>query len=384
MLHSLSRTASTRQDLAGDAGNRELYRLAQQYPLPDFVKKADLSAHRDPPRPDPKLYADTRRPYQFACHTPEATVLSALYFYDKAASFAAPVAQKIEERLHKFASHWNVTNAVADIQNHGGKAHEEEPASDSPADYAINVKVAGVYKRRVPLRTAQEVQKAASWFRDNLDVMRQNMTFLNRQAVATRILDKAAEHCVTLGENQDLLEKSAGYGAADADSVALALIRRSKMVQDAPEELRQGLTKLAAAIRQNPRMMLDPAVTSQLAEAVDGFDRVTNLLTKYSSVTPAPENMIFAVTHHKIAETVKTSCQLVNGEIYNQDQFSALSLSDLSEAFGESFARRVANGLTLDTEKLANVASTLPRNDADMLSVLLEEKNEYPIAVDSA
>ena len=377
--HSFSKSA--RQDLAGDAGDRELFRLAQLYPLPDFVKKAELAPHRDAPREDPKLYADTRKPYQFACHTPEATILSALYFYDKSASFAAPAAQNIRERLLKFAQHWGVTNAVESIQARSQQLHKPE-TSASPADYAINVKIGGEYKRRVPLRTAVEVKQAAAWFVDNLETMRQNMTFLNRQAVANRILDKAAEHSATLGQYQEVLEKSAGYGMADLESVVKALDNRTKAVAKAPAELLGGLRKLAAAVQQAPRMLLDPATTAQLAEVVDGFDRATGLLDKYSAMIPSPENMLFAVTHEKLANTVKTSCQLTNGQIYSHEQLEALSLSDLVDAFGSSFARKVANGLDLDTEKLASIASTLPRNDADMLSELLSEKNEYPLAVD--
>jgi hypothetical protein len=66
------------------------------------------------------------------------------------------------------------------------------------------------------------------------------------------------------------------------------------------------------------------------------------------------------------------------GNIYEKEQLAKLAREDVEGLFGTDFANEVCTGLEVDSEKIADVAATLPRPDAELLEQLLGEAGQHP------
>ena len=71
-------------------------------------------------------------------------------------------------------------------------------------------------------------------------------------------------------------------------------------------------------------------------------------------------------------------CALQTGNVYEKEQLSKLAREDVANLFGNDFANEVCTGFDVDPEKLAEVAHTLPRPDAELLEHLLSEVGQRP------
>jgi hypothetical protein len=137
-------------------------------------------------------------------------------------------------------------------------------------------------------------------------------------------------------------------------------------------------------VQNQPKMLLDPASTSQLAEVIDDFDRQHNLVTKYSSVIPSPESVLFEATVGELDKIASESTTSLTGSVYTADQFAKLSAGDVRAVFGDQIATQVCTGLQVDPEKIAELVGTLPRPDAVMFDDLMADKGVVPIAKDAS
>jgi hypothetical protein len=71
-------------------------------------------------------------------------------------------------------------------------------------------------------------------------------------------------------------------------------------------------------------------------------------------------------------------CAMQTGNIYDKGQLSKLAREDVEGLFGTDFANEVCTGLEVDVEKIAEIAATLPRPDAELLEQLLTEAGQHP------
>lgn len=366
-------------DQAGDKSHQELVKYSQLYELPEIVKTAQLDSLCQPPRKAANFYADAREPFQFPCHSPAATIVSHLFFLNKAAELNPKIRPLIETRLNQFAQHWNVQGAVHKLAQQHTRLCQDPEVPDSA--YALVQTMGGTKYREYPLRNPLETKAAAQWFHDFLPQLREQYPFYDRQKIAAKILRKSEEFGVKLAEETErTLEKSAGHGLNPPQDIAMALRHRVKAGRKVDADAAAALTKIAELVTSRPKAFLEPGTTSELAHSLDQFDRTYGLLNKYSELLPSPEDTVFGVTFKQANAAVQAACTTLTGAIYDKNDFAKLSRSDVAEAFGDEIAHQVARGLRVDPSKMAEFVATLPLPDARMFDDLMSSKQVRPLA----
>lgn len=369
-------------DQSGDANLSEMTRFGRLYQFPDFVKKAQLKDVVSPEDKQTRYFADIRPPYQFPIHNKAATFISTVYFLEKQSQINPKVREKIAERLSSAADFWGIANAVRATKEKHASLYRDDPSPDS--DYAIVwVDELGNKERHYPMRNSLEVKAAAMWFESNVDKIREQYSTNDRATVASKVLTKASEFGVAIGPQRAMLERFAGKGFCSPVKVANAIRDRIRAVP-CDQDVRAEMTKLAEMVIGRPKIHLDPATMFKLAETIDQFDRAHGLLNKYSELIPAPEDFLFESSHTQAREFCKTACTLNTGAIFDQSDFQKLSDSDIRGVFGDDIADAVRTGLRVDPVKLAEVAETFPRPDAELFETLMASKGLQPVAKQSS
>lgn len=375
----------TTLDQRGDASFRDLNRYVQLYPMPEFAKQASVDDLCNPPDDKAQYYADVRVPHQFPCHTKSATYLSYVYFLEKQSELSPKVRGYIKDRLDKMASFHGIKNAVLALTSKHAALHADPETSLPDSSYAIVWASAdGRKERHYPLRNATEVKAAASWFADYLPDLRKEFDWADRQTIAKKILQKAAEYGADVGKYLVGLEKAAGKGICDSKAAATMIRERTKAARRVEPQMKEAMEKFAEMVEAKPPAFLDPATMTHMAQVIDKFDRTHGLLNKYSAAIPAPEDVLFQATYSKTSEFIKDACTLVSGHVYDKNDFTKLSLQHVKDLFGDEFAECVASGFNVDPEKMAELATTLPRPDAELLEQLFDDANVRPIAKQAA
>lgn len=358
-------------DQRHDAGGAELYRIAQLYPMPDYVKRAS-SADLYPDSPPPAALA-YREQKMLPCHNPASTWLSAAFFHEKRAHYAPSVAAKVEARLKAAAVQWGIAPDVEAIGRRAAELHDDSKLPDSAFAY---VKAAGdgTTERAFRVTSAMEVKVAAQYLKDN----RHAVPYADRRDIATRLLEKAGEYGAGLGrELDDFLDCQAGRGFCNpADAVAM-IRQRETLTKSAGEKA--VLAGIAAAVGASPGVYLQPDSAVKLAEAMYAVDGALKLVGRYTAEIRPPEDVLFAYSFDNAKEAAANDVCLTTGNAYDRADFEKLSLHDLQSVFGSDFAEAVAEGLEVSVDKLAAVAGTLPRSDAADLEALLREKDAAPV-----
>jgi hypothetical protein len=253
-------------DPAADANKAELTKLAKRYDFPDFVKSADLDATMQPSARVPvTAYADPVRK-KFACHSPAATWLSAMYFHEKSAEYHPKDQERICERFEQMADYFAIRPAYDAVVKRASDLRGSDQLPDSSYAYVWQSDD-GVKERYYPMTSSQQVKAAAEWLYDNRDRMR----FSDRNTIGNKILEKAARYGASLGDNlTDFIEKQAGRGIPDPQELYTLLDRRSSLAKT--QEHRDGIKKLASSIQSTPHVALQPAELVKLATTVDMID----------------------------------------------------------------------------------------------------------------
>lgn len=359
-------------DAAGDQGHQQLLRYSELYEFPDYVKAAEVDQAVQPVGLPSTSYADVVR-RQFPCHTKAACYVSAMFFLNNQQQLGQQ-ARAIASRLTKFATHHGI---FEDLQNLASchQALQQKPEIKE-GDYAL-VKTAADGSRELsyPLRNPEEVKTAAAWFAQYRD----HFSFADRVAIAERILDKSASYAVRLPHELDeILERQAGRGVCDPVAAA-DLLRKRASVRGVSKDLGNHLRKLADVVEQNPLILEDPMSIRSVASVIDRIDRETGLAGRYSEMFPRPEDVLFAGTLKYAAEFLAASCATLTGAVYDRQQFSKLSLSQVRDFLGDEIAESVQYGLGVDPSKMAEVASTLPLPDAIALDRIMRSIGEDPV-----
>lgn len=366
-------------DQTADTNYQKLYQFSKLYVFPEYVKQADprlLSPESYADAPS-RLFADTRN-RQFPIDTKAATWLSALNFLEAKAEMHPKIAEWIGQRLDQYIEYHDIEDDIKQLRVKHAELHSDSTSQLPDSCFMLVTVKSGSKEREYPMRNAVECKKAAEWFltyRDTFD-------FDHRRVMAQKLLNKVAEYGAGVGRAAILeLEKHAGFGVYDPREAAVMLRNRAKAASaKTMPELRLGLLKLADQVETNPAMAIDPAMSAELCRTVDQFDRATGLAGKYDGSLPRPEDVIFGASTKLASEFTREAVELANGSIFEREQLGKVPLRNVRDLFGNKFAESVADGLMTDTNKLAKVASTLPRRAADTLEGMLGEIGETPIA----
>jgi hypothetical protein len=361
-------------DHVQDTNGEELFRLSTVYPLPDFVKKADLDLTLRPQGLPVTVYGDPRSQI-YPCHNAASTYLSALYFQEKKAEFAVKDQRQILNRIDGYADYFGIRASVDAMRDAWAGLHKTAESQLADSDFAYVWTNANQQKqRKFPITTAMEVKEAAEYIRKHQDAI----PFTVRHQIATRVLEKVANYGVGLGtELSDYINRQAGRGVCDIDEVSQMVRNRSHLVKSA--QVKQAFVKMAESIKESGKFELTPHNLIKLAETLDTLDRKHGLAGKYCSSLPRPEDVIFKVTYEKAASDLSSVVTLTDGKLYEKQALSRLALKDVRDLFGDEFAERVRTPLgQVDIEKFAEEAATLPRGEAVALGRLLNDVGVGP------
>lgn len=364
-------------DQTRDISGRETHRLLSLYGAPDFVKTA---GHEklcgDPESLQRHMYAD---PYHklYPCHTAPATWMSALFFSEKKSEFTEKEAADIQNRLDKAAAYFGIAGLVGETR--------EKVAADAAnglnklddTEFAIVwADENGGTERHWPIRNANEVKFAAAHFAQYRD----DFTFADRNKIANKILDKAAEYNADIPEQEHMLEAAAGRGMCAAKVAAQMLQERSILTRRSHSALSAELAKLAVVIAENPDDARSEDCRLKLASVVDSFDRETKLFRLYDSGGLArPEEILFAITEKVARDFTSQHVQTTTGNVYALDDLEKLAVEEVRSWMGDDFVDAVSDGgVFMDRSKLAAIVPTLDRGMAATLDRLLAESGTNP------
>lgn len=372
-------------DQTGDLNGQQLYRLSRLYSLPDFVKKASSDAIYGNDQLENHQFADaTMR--QFPCHTGPATYISALFFMDKRAHMDSDRARFIESRLDDFAFVHGISERLTKIK--------EKLAADRPTDnvndlsddaFALILDAgesrSGQRERHYPMRNALEVKKCAEYLQEYRDAF----AYKYRQKMASAILDCAHRHGAGLGDLDLFLEKTAGRGAAATEEVGQLLFNRARLLKRAgKEDFAVKMAEIARTIAVRENAIQDQDQLVKLACLVDDMDRETGL-NRLVSDLPRPEEVFFSLTEKTASEMRSKHFSTMSGNIYKLAEMDNLRLADVRAMMGDDFATAISTGgLFVAPEKLAEIAPTLPRGDAELFDRMLASVGISPMAKEAA
>lgn len=370
-------------DQTQDVSGQQLYRLTQLYGMPSFVKTASVDDMCGDEQLPPHVYGDPRRKL-FPCHTPSACWTSAAFFLDKQAEFKGD-APLIWGRILHCAKVHGVDKDLETLQEKvAANVPSEESSLPDDAFAIVARNHDGSSQRLYPLRNREEVQKAASY----LAQYRDSFPFEIRREFADKVLQKAAQLGVKLGEHDDFLTKQAGYGACTTNEAAELLLGRFHATRMGPgpvNELQKGILKLAKMVAESPAKVREPGMLTKLAKTVDDFDRAAGLVGQYGPALPRVEDVLFSLTREKMASVAKNHTHTITGNIYNLADLEQVKMADVEGLMGREFAKELtSDGLRMDTEKAAAIVPTLPRGDAEMFDRLMEITGVKPMAKEAS
>jgi hypothetical protein len=359
-------------DQAHDRLGVELYRLVNLHNPPEFVKQASDEARQGAGVMPAQCYAD-QSGRRFPVHTAAATWLSAAYFLEKSAEFGRDYAAAVGRRLLGMAQYWDILPEVEQLAER--IAIEKRAASDELGDDAfalVETMADGSKERLLPLRGPAEVKAAAEW----LLTYRDAFPLADRRAIATRVLQKAAEYDARPGD-ADALDRMAGFGGCALKHAVAAVAERAQLARSAPA-VAAGLRKIAAELPG-----AEPTYGPKLAEVLDAIDRSTGLARRYTEGLARPEDVLFAVTEKVASDYRDGTVQTSTGAVYSVEDLSRVDdLGKIAAYLGDDFASEVATrtGLRVDVEKLATVLRTAPRDDAALFDQLMQDASLAPLA----
>lgn len=330
--------------------------MADQVPLPDFVRKCALDQLFAAEVPQ-HLYADpiTRA---FPCHSRAATWLSYADYQlrGKSAMVRAP---EIGQRLDHFVQYWNLGADVEPVV----KAASDQGATLPDSDFAWVRSEGGQKFRTLRMKDAAETKQAADWLQRSRD----ELSFEDRKTIAERILEKAAKDGVALPVGSiQAMERFACRGEPDLTKVAHTIELRRLLAKNAGQfPLAQGLAKLEHSWRTQPAILGEAGRLTKVASLLANADVVLGLdSSRWTDTIRPPEEALFAYT--PTASAVKSAqwARTKSGSAYRKRDLGRLSLGQVSAALGTKVAASVQAGFKVDGEKLATHLEGLPAQEA--------------------
>jgi hypothetical protein len=302
-----------------------------------------------------------------------------MFFADKRAEYKPREAELIEIRLNKAATWHNIKQACDEIKAKiaADATHDLGKVPDS--DFALVYVTDAGKSRHYPLRNGNEVKMASDWFMKYRD----EFVFTDRNTIAKKILEKAAQYGVSIPD-ADTLSKTAGYGYCSGEDIADMLNQRASLVAKSSPEYCFQMRKLAATCDAHKATARDSSV--KIASIVDQFDRQTKLNQMYDAGgLDRPEEVLFQVTEKVANDFINDHFQMTSGTVYEKSAFSEVSVDHIQKWMGDAFADEVSTGgLYTDPEKVADIAATLPRPEATMFDRMANAAGVNVFARDKA
>lgn len=342
---------------------RKIASLNSKYDLPDYVKSASLYSTLVPGELEVTQYADQRN-REFPCHTKAATWCSVAEFVATADRIPATRRELISKNLYKLAGFWNVLD---DIRQMKPSPQEKQAAASSFCVY--DNKATGT--KAMPMHNAQDAVKAAAWLEKNAA----QFQFKERVMMARNILAASQHFAAAVGDYDQFLNKTAGYGFCTVKTAAAAISHRAARCSDA--DWRQKLSKLAERVEQSPQLSLTPDNLMNLGEILDSADQL-NTKAIHRTADSLVEQSLFGITYKAAGELKDSVCQTTSGTTYSKTDFKQLKLAELRDLLGDEFADNVHTGMQVDVEKMAEVLATSPRDDAELFDRLMSSKGITP------
>lgn len=368
-------------DHTQDISGTETHRLTSLHAPPEFVKQATHERlHGNSEVLPAHVYADqTTRTWPL--HAAPAVWMSSLFFFDKKANLDPRKAELIEQRILAAARFHNILPEVEQLKTKVAESLLHDLSRVPDDDFALVWEAEGHKERHYPLRNQDEVKMASMWF----ERYRDEFAWADRRRIAEKIYEKAAQYGVLL-DNQEMLQKTAGLGHAPVEDVLAMLSTRASMVGRTHPEHKDELLKLAGIIQQHGLTHQDHGMRFKLAELIDQFDRQTQLNRLYDAGgLERPEEVLFKVTAKTAYDFVNSHIQMPSGTIYEKTAFQELPLSHVQDWMGQEFAEAVsAGGMFVDPEKIAEIAPTLPRGDAEIFDRMAQTGGVNAFAITKA
>jgi hypothetical protein len=367
-------------DHTQDTTGTETHRLLSLYPAPEFVKTAAFERlHGDPQYLPASAYGDEAKKI-WPIHSSPATWLSSLFFFHKQAELDSETAATVEGRIMKSAKFFGILPQVEELRTKIAQASEHDLSRVPDSDFALVwVSDEGQKERHYPLRNPDEVKAAADWFGDYRD----QFVWADRQTIASKLVEKAAAYNLSL-PNATLLECTAGHGVCPHSEMVEMLQTRANLCRRTHEDLSLDMQKLAATVNDYGVDWDDHAAICKLAGVVDAYDRETELTKLYDTGgLERPEEVLFKLTAKMASDCADNHVALLSGAVYEKSAFDPLPLSHVKKWLGDEFAEAIsAGGLYVDTTKVAAIAPTLPRGDAEMFERMAAAGGVLPVMRD--
>jgi len=337
-------------DQYNDPCGAKLEKIAAAHNLP--VNLADMTFHNrslDKVASSQFAYPEARL---FPVHTPEDTLMSAVFFLNKKASFG----KDKDEEVHDVIKAASIAhNVVEDYQRlaHEAYAGDLMKTASAPTDYALDVTVYDERIRAYPMNSPEELMKSAEVFVNECDKLSARL----KKEAALNLCKKATRYGLDL--NSDKIDAYAGLRGVDLQKAAELMLYRAKRSKH--ESLKTVMVKAAQAMLVLPEGQLD---FEKIASFIDHYDDVvgTSHLVRRGTI-PDGHNTIF-----NKALIEKTAGVKLAGKEFTEEDFKNLPIEKYAEALGQDFVKAASSGGSFDYGKAIDIASTLPLPEAQMLS----------------
>lgn len=381
-------------DFYDDVNQQQLYALDHLYGIPTFVKNAEIDSVEDVQQLNSNTFADVRE-RKFPCHTKAATWLANAYFQLAREAYSKKEAEFVQDRIDKFAAFWGISGLVNRFtQVHVKTANFQVDSLPDDKFALVAVSADGQKVRRLPMPNAFAVKMAG----EQLYANRFKYPYAWRKSAARRILKEAiyynelhkrgshvpgAAMGITNFDSQTLqyLERASGFGithpirAAEKVASRVMALKANECFKDRAAKLAEIAQELASLEKATPTHF------QKLAEVIDHVDRETGLFNYYHSGLDMPEEMFFDVLEKEAEEVLDSYVRLTTGKAYPIGLIANLPLHKVAAVLGDDFQAAVCaeDGNSIDIAKFAEIAPTLPRDDAALLEKAIDQALQEPI-----
>ncbi len=368
-------------DQGKDALGVEFYRLSSLYDAPGYVKSATEEQIKGVPGMARHGYAD-QGGLRFPLHTAAATWASAAHFLGKQAEFADDEAALFGARIKAAADYWAIRG---DFEKLAAAMERDGRLDDDSLDDSMFAVVeasddGGGKERHMRLLNPAEIKVAAQW----LGRHRDEFMYDDRRTVARKIIERAeATKTAMADEVAEPLEKMAGFGTCAARHAVALLRGRAAIVAARDEKLAADMRTLADDVAAAGAGIRAPEVLHKIASVVDKCDRIAGLRGDYASGdVDRPEDVLFRITGKVARDYASRHVASSSGAVYRTEDLAGLAITAVRDRMGDGFADAVVDdvGLWMDTDKLAAIMATMPRDDAEAFDRLAAAAGAAPVS----
>ena len=361
-------------DFYDDVNQQTLYALEKLTGVPDFVKSASAETREELGALPPHVFADPHH-RKFPVHTKAATWLANAYFKQCSQQYSNEERALIQQRINKAASFWKIAEQVQTFDDQWARYNTYHAPRNLPDDqYALIYKTAEYVIRKFPMPNAGSVKMAG----ERLFADRCRYTYPMRKFAARRILKAAKKAEITFNPETDLfLHRAAGEGAGFPKDIATKVAHRAIMLKRNHPELAIALAKVASSVDGENHLPAERL--EKLASLVDSVDQRTGLFRYYYDGVDMPEEFIFNLQEKEAQAFADAHIRLTTGTAYALADLKKMPFEKFADVLGPEIMQAISNkDGRVDWAKFAEIAPTLPRDDARLLDRLIKDAEAIP------